>query len=82
MAVGTQQYALRRFFSHLSDPPREATTGDAELLGRRIEMVEMKRPDIAVVSAQPAASAGLGDQFQSSAPPPVEDPLLPASLQR
>jgi hypothetical protein len=42
--------------------------------------MEMERPDAAVVPADEARSAGLGDKQQPRAPAPFQDTLLAAAL--
>src|SRR5688500_8725532 len=78
MTVRAQQDALRGFIPCSLQRPRDPAIGQREALPRRLEMMELQRPDGAVVTADRAGAARLGDQCPLDGAPPAVDCLHPA----
>jgi hypothetical protein len=71
VAVRTQEDALARLGACPLERTIEAVGAESELLERRIAMMKLERPDVAVIAADRAYDAGLANQdCLYLAPPP------------
>jgi hypothetical protein len=80
VAVRAQQHALARLGAAALERTRHPAQPKAKGFGRRIQMVELERADVAVVAAEDAAATGLGDQQRLDLAPARDDALLAALL--
>ena len=78
MAIRTEQHAFRRFGAHGGHRLGESPHPQRKGLDRWIEVMELERADVAVVSADRAAATGLLDEHPLHTPPAGGDALRSA----
>src|SRR4051794_6130842 len=79
MTVGAEQHTFARFRSTGVEASREAAGGQTERLGGRVDVMELKRGERAVVSADQTTASGLLDEDLLDAAPSSVHPLPTAS---
>src|SRR5215216_690366 len=80
MAVGAQQYALRRLSPDFVEGSRDAATCKSEGFGGGIDVMKLEGNGMAVIPAELAAAASLRNEYLLHLAPPFCDRLRSALL--